>query len=124
MIAGIGTDIVEVSRIREKLEKHSGFVDKVFSVDEQEYCRKQKFPEQHFAARFAAKEAFLKACGTGLLLSYELSDIEIKQTEKGQPFIECKGKFEEFLRENKWHTIRLSISHIEAYALAFVTIEQ
>ena len=65
MIFGIGTDLIEVARIAEKMEKKAGFKELVFSADEIIYCEARTFKYEHYAARFAAKEAFLKALGTG-----------------------------------------------------------
>ena len=67
MIIGTGIDIVEISRIRRAVERHGDrFLKRVFTADEREYCLARRFPEQHLAARFAVKEAALKALGTGV----------------------------------------------------------
>jgi len=64
MIIGIGIDLVKIDRIDKAGKNHSGFLERVFSEREREYCARQKFPAQHYAGRFAAKEAVLKAIGT------------------------------------------------------------
>src|SRR5688572_7730289 len=99
MIAGNGIDIVEVSRIADKLSKGNSFRDKVFSAREIEHCERSANPNENFAARFAAKEAFLKATGKGLLLGYDLKDIEILNDAHGKPFIALAGNFEMFFKE-------------------------
>jgi holo-[acyl-carrier protein] synthase len=124
MIAGNGIDIVEVSRIADKLSKGNSFRDKVFSAREIEYCERSSNPNENFAARFAGKEAFLKATGKGLLLGYDLKDIEICNDEHGKPFITLAGNFELFFKEGKFTTIHVSLSHTQAMACAFVIIEK
>jgi holo-[acyl-carrier protein] synthase len=121
MIAGIGIDSVDVTRIAEKIRKED-FKQKVFSAKEIEYCEKNAHPEQHFAARFAGKEAFLKAAGTGLGVSYELSQIEILHNEKGVPAISFHGEFEKFTAGIK--NIHISISHTSSLAMAIVILEK
>lgn len=124
MIAGNGIDVVDVSRIADKLAKGSTFRDKVFSKHEIEYCEKCALPAESYAARFAAKEAFLKATGKGLLLGYELSEIEIRNDEDGKPFIRLSGNFLAFFSENGWKSIHVSLSHTSTTACAFVIIEK
>lgn len=124
MIAGNGIDIVEVSRIAEKLAKGNSFRDKVFSVREIEYCERSANPNENFAARFAAKEAFLKATGKGLLLGYELNEIEILNDGHGKPFITLTGNFRKFCNENLFKSIHVSLSHTQTMACAFVIIEK
>jgi len=122
MIVGVGTDIVETKRIEDKLQREE-FVLQVFAKNEIEYCRKQKNAVQHFAARFCAKEAFLKAIGEGLLVSYDLSEIEIVLDEKGKPSIQLHGTFLQIQNEKQWKNIHVSLSHIAEMACAFVVIE-
>lgn len=124
MIAGIGTDIIEVKRMEEKMLHRDAFMRQVFSEGEMEYCEKQKLPAQHFAARFAAKEAFLKATGDGLTHSYALSEIEIITDTKGKPSIRLHNTFLALMQEREWKEIHVSLSHITDYATAFVIIEK
>ncbi len=122
MIAGIGIDIVEVERIAEKILKVD-FRGKVFSKNEIDFCElKGENKAQHYAARFSAKEAFLKATGKGMLLSHELNEIEVVATEEGKPEIHLHGTLANFAVSNKW-TIHLSLSHIQSTACAMVVIE-
>ncbi len=122
MIAGIGIDIVEVERIAEKILK-DGFREKVFSKNEIDFCEsKGTNKAQHYAARFSAKEAFLKATNKGMLLSNELSEIEVITNEDGKPEISLKGSLALLVEEKKWK-IHLSLSHIRYTACAMVVIE-
>lgn len=123
MIEGIGIDIIEVERVREKLSKNSGFREKVFSVDEIEFCEsKGENSAQHYAARFAAKEAFLKATGKGLQLSHELNEIEIKTNEMGKPELCLSKKVEESMGYKNFK-LMVSLSHLQSTACAVVIIE-
>lgn len=124
MIVGNGIDMVEVDRVAEKLHRGKGFRDKVFSMREIEYCERSAKPNENFAARFAAKEAFLKATGKGMLLGYDLNQIEISNDEFGKPFITLTGNFARHFQEQNWKTIHLSISHTQSIACAFVIIEK
>jgi holo-[acyl-carrier protein] synthase len=124
MIVGNGVDIVEVARIANKLGKGNAFRDKIFSVSEIEYCERSSNPNENFAARFAAKEAFLKATGKGLLLGYDLKEIEISNDHNGKPFIILTGNFELFFKENQFRSIHVSLSHTQTVACAFVIIEK
>jgi holo-[acyl-carrier protein] synthase len=125
MIAGIGIDMIEVDRVAEKIAMSSGFREKVFSGDEIAFCEAHgKNKSQHYAARFAAKEAFLKATGLGLMLGYELSDIEVTMDESGKPSLSLKGNFEEQARQHKWKIVHVSLSHLSEVACAVVVIER
>ncbi len=93
MISGVGIDMVEIDRMADKVGNSVGFKEKVFSAAEIEFCELKKEKAQHYAARFAAKEAFLKATGKGLTLGYNLSDIEVVSDELGKPEIQLSGTF-------------------------------
>ena len=123
MIKGTGIDIIEVQRVAEKISK-PGFKEKVFSVDEIKYCEQMAESAQHFAARFAAKEAFLKATGKGLMLTYNLKDIEVAGDEMGQPHVILKGALADLAETSGWKKIHLSLSHVQATACAVVIIEE
>ena len=124
MIFGVGTDIIEVDRVGRKLGEDSGFKSDIFSPSEIEYCDSKRFPAQHYAARFAAKEALFKAMGTGWRGGIKFRDIEILRDELGKPTIALSGKTRDFHEQNNLENIQISISHIKEYAVAFVTIEQ
>lgn len=124
MIFGIGTDIIEVDRMEKHLEKNDALMKKLYTENEQSYCNKGKVTKyQCYAARFAAKEAFFKALGTGYRYGMAFHEIEVLNDELGKPFIEPHGKVKEFLKEKNVKTIHLSISHVKAMANAFVVLE-
>ena len=92
MIAGIGIDLIEVERVAEKIGKESGFRELVFSGNEIEYCETKANKYEHYAARFAAKEAFLKAIGTGWANGTAFNEIEIFNDANGKPEIMFHGE--------------------------------
>ncbi len=124
MIIGTGIDIIEVHRVAEKVNKENGFREKVFSADEINYCERAADAAQRYAARFAAKEAFLKAGGGGLMLGYDLNEIEIQHNDEGKPELILTGNFKALASERGWNKIHVSISHVQAMACAVVIIEQ
>ncbi|MBL7858688.1 MAG: holo-ACP synthase [Cyclobacteriaceae bacterium] len=124
MIAGIGIDMVEVDRIAEKIMKENGFKEKLFSEGEIAFCETKKIKAQHYAARFAAKEAFLKATGMGLTLGHNLSHVEVVHDSAGKPEIVLSGIFAQHARQQGWNKIHLSITHVKAMACAVVIVEQ
>lgn len=123
MIVGVGIDMIEVDRVMEKIHKNNGFREKIFSVKEIEFCETNQ-KSQNYAARFAAKEAFLKATGWGLMLGNELSEIEIINDVNGKPFITLSGNFKTQAEQNSWNKIHLSLSHLQQIACAVVIIER
>lgn len=124
MIFGIGTDIIEVDRMEKHLENNDALMRKLYTANEQKYCNKGKVTKyQCFAARFAAKEAFFKALGTGYRYGMAFHEIEILNDELGKPNIVTHGKVKEFIEEKKITNIHLSISHIKEMANAFVVLE-
>ena len=124
MIIGVGIDIIEVDRVIEKINKNKGFKEKIFSEGEMGFCDSKPNKSENYAARFAAKEAFLKATGLGLALGYELADIEIIHDINGKPTLNLKGDFKTKALQNNWNKIHLSISHLQTVACAVVIIEQ
>lgn len=122
-ILGHGIDIVSIQRIRDVLAKGSTFEGRVFSERERAYCRAKADPIPHFAARFAAKEAYGKALGLGLGPSGNFSDIEVANDEKGVPSIELSGRAAEIFAERGGGRIFLSLSHDADSAIASVIIE-
>ena len=123
MIIGIGIDIIESARVRDKIKRRS-FKEKVFSLSEIDYCERQQKKTQHYAARFAAKEAFLKAIGMGLAAGYDLHEIEITHSKSGEPKLSVKGNFLKLKKKLKWNKAHVSISHIESVACAIVILEK
>lgn len=124
MIVGTGIDMIEVSRVGEKVAKENGFKSKVFSQNEIRFCESKKNSDQNYAARFAAKEAFLKATGLGLTAGYELHEIEIMNDDLGKPEIKLHGNFAKLALKNEWKKIHLSLSHVQTMACAVVIIEK
>lgn len=121
MIFGIGTDIIEVNRVRQAISKNE-FKVKVFSAREIEYCDKDETGER-YAARYAAKEAFAKAMGTGWVGDVEINSVEIVHDEKGKPMIVLSGDALDLFHKMGGGVIQLSLSHIKEMAIAFVVIE-
>ena len=126
MIFGIGTDLVEIARVNEKLEKNTGFVDLVYSVNEIAYCNSKTKSAESYAARFAAKEAFLKALKTGMFATITLNQIEVLNDKFGAPYFILSKEVESIV-EKKTGTsnfkTHLSISHTSMFATAVVVIE-
>jgi holo-[acyl-carrier protein] synthase len=123
MIIGVGIDMIEVDRVMSKVTKDHGFRELVFSKNEIEFCE-SNLKSENYAGRFAAKEAFLKATGLGLLLGNNLSDIEIENDEFGKPSIRLSGEFKRKAEDNSWDKIHVSISHLKQIACAVVIIER
>jgi holo-[acyl-carrier protein] synthase len=123
MIYGIGTDVIEVSRIKKQVESDTGFKEKIFSKKEIEYCDPRRNKEQNYAARYAAKEAFFKALGTGWRFGVEFKEIEVLNDELGKPEIFLSGKAKAFFAEKGLKKIHTTMSHIKETATAFVIIE-
>jgi len=124
MIYGIGTDIIEVSRIHGVMEKDIGFREKIFTAGEIAYCETKKFKYENYAARFSAKEAFMKAIGTGWRFGIRFADIEVYHDEYGKPLIRLYGKAEELATIQGISKIHVSLSHVKEMAIAVVTVEK
>ena len=92
---GLGVDIVEIARMRRILERTPSFREKVFSEEERSYCESTANPEVHYATRFAAKEAVLKALGTGFSRGIANHDVEVRRNAKGRPFVVLHGRAKE-----------------------------
>lgn len=121
----IGTDIVEVYRIRETIERTPRFIDRVFTDAEREYCEsKGAAAAQSFAGRFAAKEAFLKALRTGWRGKIGWQDIEIVNDGNGAPVFQITGEASRLLEELGAEKVHLSISHTNEHATAQVIFER
>lgn len=123
MINGTGVDIIDIPRIKKMVDKDNTFIEKLFTETETRYCESKFRKEIHYAARFAAKEAFFKALGTGWRGGMKWTDISIENDSLGKPGITLYGKTLEYFKEKKLERIHLSISHTKEYAVAFVIIE-
>lgn len=113
---GLGNDIIEIGRIRKSVDHHGHrLISRLFTIKEQDYCFKHNDPIPRFAGRFAAKEAIVKALGTGFGKHVGWQDIEILNNESGRPFV----RFSENVNNHfKNPEMLLSISHCELYAIA------
>jgi holo-[acyl-carrier protein] synthase len=122
-ILGHGIDLASVSRLRAILEKEDGHFEKrVFSEGERAYCRARKDPMPHFAARFAAKEAYGKALGLGLGPSGDFAEIEVVNEASGRPVLRLNGKALEIFRNLGGAEAHLSLSHEGDQAIASVIV--
>lgn len=115
-IFGIGTDIIEISRIRKNIENER-FIERIFTKNEIEYFRKRGMKRESIAATFSAKEAVSKAVGTGIR-GFNFNDIEILRDLKGKPYVVSHGKFRELCIKNKISEIKVTLSHCREYATA------
>ena len=116
MILGIGNDIIEIGRIRSIIERyHDRFLGRIFTQSEQAYCLQKKDPAVHFAGRFAAKEAIVKALGTGFKYGINWVDIQIIPNGEGKP-VPLLSPYLIDLFDNP--SLQLSISHCRDYATA------
>ena len=120
MIKGIGVDVVDIARLERVADewKHR-FLRKVFTNAEIAYCESKAHPIQHFAVRFAAKEAFAKAIANGWAHAFRWQDVEIENDGSGKPRIKLHGKLEQVFP----NTIHLSLSHTQTTAVATVVLE-
>ncbi len=118
-VKGIGIDVVRISRMREVIARwEDRFLTRIFTAGEIAYCRSRRDPIPHFAARFAAKEAGLKALGTGLRLGIRWSELEV-QRERGQaPTLVLSGRSREIGRARGGDRMMLALTHDGDYALA------
>ena len=125
-IFGIGTDIVNIERIDKSLKKYGvNFKNKIFSKKEINYCEKKKNPSAFYAKRFAAKEAFSKALGTGIRKGVNFKNIEISNNANGKPSIILRGEVAALLKsqvKRKKYNIHLSLSDDKPWAQATVII--
>ncbi|MDH4164313.1 MAG: holo-ACP synthase [Nitrospirota bacterium] len=122
MIVGIGVDLVKIERIEKAGSGHPGFLERVFTQRERDYCNRQKYPAQHYAARFASKEAVLKAFGTGLSAGMKWTDIEVLHGEGGGPIVNISGAAKDLADLKGVKQIMLSYSHDEGYAVAHAVL--
>ena len=125
MIVGIGIDIIEVARVREVLERTPRFRERVFTAAERAYCdNRGAVAAQHYAARFAAKEATLKALHTGWRGGISWQDVEIASRESGAPYLILHGPVLELFNSAGATATHLSLSHTTEHALAQVVLDR
>jgi holo-[acyl-carrier protein] synthase len=119
-ILGIGTDIVECLRIAQMIERHGElFITRVYTPHEIQYCQNRKAATQHFAGRWAAKEAVLKAVGTGWRRGISWRDVEIRNLAGGRPVVSLRGGLREVVEETGIGQVLISISHCRSHATAY-----
>jgi holo-[acyl-carrier protein] synthase len=117
VILGIGNDIVEIERIRKSIDTHGlRLIARLFTTKEQDYCLKYKDPVPHFAGRFSAKEAIVKALGTGFGEHASWLDIEVLNETSGRPYVHFSTALE---KKIKGTSMLISISHCHHYVTAF-----
>jgi len=124
VIYGIGTDLIEVSRVEKQLDKDQGFKERVYTPVEIEYCDPKRHHPQHYAARFAAKEAFMKALGTGWQEGVSFHEIEVITSPNGKPELKLYGKTAEIAAARNITSMFVSLSHLTSFAMAIVILEQ
>jgi len=117
MIVGLGVDIVEIDRMRTALARRPRLKQRLFSEDEQWYCEHKQQPEIHYALRFAAKEAVLKALGTGFR-GMNFLDVEVARDQKGRPYPQLRGAAAEYARHSGIIEMHLSLSYTQTTAVA------
>lgn len=123
MIKGTGVDIIEISRIKKSLSNEH-FIKRIFTIKEQEYCESRKqMAASSYAARFAAKEAVVKALGTGIAEGGLWTDIEILPDDNGAPHVKLYGYFAYLATKRKIYNIYISLSHCKEYAVAQAVLE-
>ena len=124
MILGTGIDICEVARIGESITRFGHrFLARVFTKDEIRYCQSKKNSVERFAARFAAKEAAMKALGTGASRGVTWTSIEVGHAPGGRPIIRLHGAAAQIAEQARVRHISLSVTHTESQALAMVIFE-
>ncbi len=122
-VIGIGCDLVEVERIGQVIERHGDrFLDKTFTDEERAYCATLKFPQKHYAARWAAKEAVAKAFTTGIGEHLDWTSISVYHGERQEPLVRLDQKGRKLLSEVGGAGVLISLSHTEMHAMAFATI--
>ena len=126
MIVGIGIDTIEVPRIERTISEYGEqFLQRIYTPDEVAYCRWRKFSGEHFAARFAAKEAFAKAIGTGIRRGFIWKEVEVTKEMSGKPGITLHGSMIEKTKKiaGADYRIQVSLTHTKTIAEAIVVIE-
>ncbi|MFZ0063304.1 MAG: holo-ACP synthase [Pyrinomonadaceae bacterium] len=125
MIVSIGIDIIEVRRVREVLKRTPSFAERVFTEAERAYCDSRGVvAPQHYAARFAAKEAALKALQTGWRGGISWHDVEIAAHDSGAPYLVLHGIAKDLMENSGASKAHLSMSHTAEHAIAEVVLER
>jgi holo-[acyl-carrier protein] synthase len=123
-IIGIGTDIIECLRIAQMIDRHGElFIRRVYTEHEIAYCSDKKAATQHYAGRWAAKEAVLKALGTGWVQGISWRDVEVRHKRGGAPTIRLQGGARDVFERSGIKTMHISISHCRSHAVAYAVAE-
>jgi holo-[acyl-carrier protein] synthase len=123
-VLGIGVDLVECARIEHSLERFGDrFLNRVFTAGEIEYSKSMKYPARHLAARFAAKEAILKAFGTGIGKAMGWRNIDVRKKPSGEPFLLLTGGAEELAKQRGVKNALITLSHTDHHAMAVIVLE-
>jgi holo-[acyl-carrier protein] synthase len=124
VIVGIGTDLAEVDRIREAIERHGvRFIQRVYTAHEIAYVERKANRYERYAARFAAKEAGMKAIGTGWRRGVTWHDFEVMNLPSGKPTLQFHGTAAEIAQSMGVRSVALSLTHTAAQAMAVVILE-
>lgn len=118
----IGIDIIEIDRIAHLLEKYPQFRYRIFTQREVSYCEVKKYPPQHYAARFAAKESIMKALGTGWSENVHWKDLEIIEGPSGKPCVCLHDRARAVSEEQGVKDVKVSLSHCKLYAVAIAQL--
>ncbi|GJQ22710.1 MAG: holo-ACP synthase [Planctomycetia bacterium] len=118
----VGIDIIEIKRIERLFSANENFLRRIYTEKEVEYCKQRKNKYQHYAARFASKEAMFKALGTGWADKMKWTDIELLNDEKGRPYLNLYGSVKELADKKQIGNISVSLSHCHDYAIAQVLL--
>ncbi len=119
MIVGLGTDIIEIHRIAEMIERHGElFLTRIYTSEEIRHCQRRKNSTQHFAGRWAAKESVMKVLGTGFVKGIGWKDIEVINKKSGRPVLNLTGGAQRRAAGMGIREILITISHCRAYATA------
>lgn len=119
-VLGIGTDIIECLRIAQMIERHGElFINRVYTPYEIRYCSSRKQATQHYAGRWAAKEAILKALGTGWRRGISWRDIEVRNDSQGKPVVGLRGGARDLVEQLGIREMLVSISHCRSHAMAY-----
>jgi holo-[acyl-carrier protein] synthase len=118
----VGIDIIEIKRIERLFSANEDFLRRIYTEKEVEYCKQKKNKYQHFAARFASKEAMFKALGTGWVGNMKWTDIELLNDEMGRPYLNLYGSVKEMAEKKHIDNISVSLSHCKEYAIAQVLL--
>ena len=116
----IGVDIVEIDKIEESIKSNDDFLSRIYTDHEIAYCEKKRYKYEHYAGRFAAKEALFKALNLTSINQMTWSEVEIRNSRSGKPKIMLTGSMKRIAREKGLTDIRISLSHCRTHAVAYV----